>query len=164
MKTILLLVLAGLSVSYGFNCIQRYQAATTLQCLTNILEIAPDFLEKLVYFLCNYDEGMKNNKGEFEAMFRDLIEILECAGCALDEITGTNISIEELLGDIGGAGRQALFGILKAADGLQLTGTVADLGCSLLKGLGTPGGLINLNGVLGGLTGGLGGILSLVKN
>ncbi|XP_044156453.1 ranaspumin-like [Bufo gargarizans] len=159
MKIIFFLVLAGLSVSHGYDCIQRYQAANTLQCLKNALEIAPDFLEKLIYFLCNYKDGMKNNKREFEAAFRDLIEIVECGGCALDKITGTNESIEELLGDIGGAGQQAVFGILKAADGLQLTGPVAHLACSLLKGLGTPGGLVNLSGILGNLGGGLGGIL-----
>ncbi|XP_040263636.1 ranaspumin-like [Bufo bufo] len=159
MKIIFFLVLSGLSVSHGFDCIQRYQAATTLQCFQNALTITPDFLEKLIYFICNYKDGMKNNKREFEAAFGELIEILECAGCALDKLIGTNETVEELVGDIGNAGQKAVFAILKAADELRLTGTVAHLACGVLKGLGTAGGLVNLSGGLVNLSGGLGSIL-----
>ncbi|XP_040263638.1 ranaspumin-like [Bufo bufo] len=159
MKTILLFVLAGLSVSHGFDCIQRYQAATTLQCLQNALTITPDYLEKLIYFICNYEDGIKNNKKEFEAAFRELIAIMQCASCPLDKLLGTNKSVEDLVADIGGEGQKAVFNILKAADELRLTGTVAHLACGVLKGLGTAGGLVNLGGGLLNIVGGLGGIL-----
>ncbi|XP_044158255.1 ranaspumin-like [Bufo gargarizans] len=153
MKIIFFLVLAGLSLSHGFQCIEKRQAATSLKCLQNALEIAPKFLEKLVYFLCNYEEGIENNKKEFEDALRELIAILECAGCTVDKLIGTKVTVEELLGDIGGAGKDAIYAILKIADELKLTGPVADLACSLLKGLGTPGGLVDLGGILGGVLG-----------
>ncbi|XP_040264361.1 ranaspumin-like [Bufo bufo] len=153
MKIIFFLVLAGLSLSYGFECIQKLQAETSLECLQNALKIAPTFLEKLVYFLCNYKKGIENNKKEFEDALRELIEILECAGCTVDKLIGTKVTIEDLLGDIGGAGKDVVYEILKIADKLKLTGPVANLACSLLKGLGTPGGLVNLGGILSGVLG-----------
>ncbi|XP_071985215.1 ranaspumin-like isoform X3 [Engystomops pustulosus] len=87
MKIIILFALAGLSLAVERSCYDTSGSKpTNAQCVESAVNHAPAFTVNPAIFMCSYKGKMTRNEEKFTAATKELILILEWAGCALDVI------------------------------------------------------------------------------
>ncbi|XP_073427467.1 ranaspumin-like [Dendrobates tinctorius] len=130
MKMIIFLVLAGLSLAAGDT-----DPGSRWQCLFDGLETTPTALQKLAEFICKYRGKFDGNVENYKNAFAEVKDTLEKLTCHLDEVLGTDATIEDIGGDAAKAAEHAGSVVLRLTGGLGLNEAATDLLCQLAGGV-----------------------------
>ncbi|XP_073427468.1 ranaspumin-like [Dendrobates tinctorius] len=130
MKMIIFLVLAGLSLAAGDT-----DPGSRWQCLFDGLETTPTALQKLAEFICKYRGKFDGNVENYKNAFAEVKDTLEKLTCYLDEVLGTDATIEDIGGDAAKAAEHAGSVVLRLTGGLGLNEAATDLLCELAGGV-----------------------------
>ncbi|XP_069834899.1 uncharacterized protein [Dendropsophus ebraccatus] len=138
MKTIIFMVLAGLSLAQeDLGCTRPASTVGKEECLAQALKEVSDFKSGLYTFLCKYSGSIEEpeNDENYKKALDKAIRGLACAGCLGDGALETGDTLEDLLKDSGKLVKHAGPLLLKVTDSLGLTPAVTNLVCKLGEGL-----------------------------